>query len=153
LSLLPSFGFLELLVIGIVALIVVGPKDLPRLMREIGKVFAKMKRMASEFTSAFDQMAREAEMEDLRREMQELRKNNPVQQFKDEVDLSVKSITDDVDQTMRQAEQDLDDGSLAARDQRAPGDEAAVGKPEGGPSEDGKTVEPESPAPKAVTGA
>ncbi len=151
-SLLPSFGFLELIVIGIVALIVVGPQDLPRLMREIGKVFAKMKRMAMEFTSAFDQMAREAEMEELRREMQELRKNNPVQQFKDEVDLSVKSMTDDVDQTMRQAQQDLDDGSISENDQRAPDGETADGKPIDSKPADGETVEAESTAPKAVTG-
>ena len=99
-SLLPQFGFIELLVLGVVALIVVGPKELPALMRQIGQVAAKARRMASEFTSAFDQMAREAEMDELRKEMEELRKANPVKEIGDEVDLSVRSMTKTLNETV-----------------------------------------------------
>lgn len=85
-SLLPQFGFLELVLIAVVALVVVGPKDLPKLMRSAGRLVAKARAMAGEFTAAFDQMAREAEMEDLRKEIDELKKNNPAAAVKREVE-------------------------------------------------------------------
>ncbi len=77
-NLLPQFGFFELILVAVVALIVVGPKDLPKLMRSAGRLVAKARSLAGEFTAAFDQMAREAEMEELRKEIDELKKNNPV---------------------------------------------------------------------------
>ena len=99
-SLLPQFGFIELLVVAVVALIVVGPKDLPVLLRKIGQMLGQAKRMAGEFTSAFDQMAREAEMDELRAEMEALKKANPIAEFKDEVDLAFKPVGDAVRKTM-----------------------------------------------------
>ncbi|MEQ1931040.1 MAG: Sec-independent protein translocase protein TatB, partial [Parvularculaceae bacterium] len=62
----------------IVALIVVGPKDLPGLMREAGRWAGKARRMAQDFRNAFDQMARETEMEDMRREIESLKRNNVI---------------------------------------------------------------------------
>jgi sec-independent protein translocase protein TatB len=76
-NLTPQVGFFELVVIAVIALIVVGPKDLPRLMRGAGQAAAKARRMASEFTSAFNQMARESEIEDMRREIEALKRDNP----------------------------------------------------------------------------
>ena len=93
-NLLPQFGFLELIVVGVIALVVVGPKDLPRLMRAAGKMVAQARRMAGEFTAAFDQMARESEMEDMRREIDALKKANPVSQVKREFDDAMKPATD-----------------------------------------------------------
>jgi sec-independent protein translocase protein TatB len=77
-NLSPQFGFLELVVVAIVALIVVGPKDLPRLMREAGRWAGKARRMAQDFRNSFDQMARESEMEEMRREIENLKRTNPV---------------------------------------------------------------------------
>ena len=62
----------------IVALVVVGPKDLPRLMNMAGKWAAKARGMASEFRRSFDEMARESELAELRKEIEDLKKNNPV---------------------------------------------------------------------------
>lgn len=73
---LPQFGFSEFLLIGIVALIVVGPKDLPLMMRRLGQWVGQAKRMASEFRGAFDDMARQAELDELRQEIEALKKNN-----------------------------------------------------------------------------
>ncbi|MFN5083777.1 MAG: Sec-independent protein translocase protein TatB, partial [Brevundimonas sp.] len=50
----PGIGGFELLVIGLVALIVVGPKDLPLLMRKVGRVMARARAMASEFRASSD---------------------------------------------------------------------------------------------------
>ena len=77
-NLSPQFGFFELVVVAIVALIVVGPQDLPRLMREAGRWAGKARRMAQDFRHAFDQMARESEMEEMRREIETLKRANPV---------------------------------------------------------------------------
>ncbi|WP_375207349.1 Sec-independent protein translocase protein TatB [Hyphococcus sp.] len=91
-NLLPQFGFFELMLVAVVALIVVGPKDLPKLMRSAGRMVAKARSLAGEFTAAFDQMAREAEMEELRKEIDELKKNNPVADAKRAVDEAVAPV-------------------------------------------------------------
>jgi len=91
-SLIPQFGFFELLVVGALALIVVGPKDLPRLMRAAGRGFAEARRLAGEFTAAFDQMAREAEMEEMRKEIDALRKNNAFSEAKRDVEDAVRPV-------------------------------------------------------------
>lgn len=59
----------ELLVIALVLILVVGPKDLPRVLRSIGKFMAKMRGMTSEFKKSIDEMAREADIDDMRKEL------------------------------------------------------------------------------------
>ena len=73
---LPQFGFTEFMLVAIIALIVVGPKDLPLMMRKLGQFVAKGKAMAREFQSAFDDIARQAELDELRKEIQDLRREN-----------------------------------------------------------------------------
>lgn len=83
---LPDIGGTELLVIAAVALIVVGPKDLPVLLRKLGQFVARMRGMASEFRASFDEMARQSELDELRREVQAMRSGqftNPVQEAAD----------------------------------------------------------------------
>ena len=55
-----DIGWSELLIVLVVALVVVGPKDLPRLMRMVGRWVGKARRMADQFKSSFDEMARES---------------------------------------------------------------------------------------------
>ncbi|ADM09494.1 hypothetical protein PB2503_07142 [Parvularcula bermudensis HTCC2503] len=73
-SLVPQLGMVELFVLAILALIVVGPKDLPRLMRTVGQTVNRVRKMAEDFKSGFDEMAREAEVEEMRREIEALKK-------------------------------------------------------------------------------
>jgi sec-independent protein translocase protein TatB len=70
---LPDVGATEYLVIAIVALIVVGPKDLPMLLRKLGQFVAKLRGMASEFRASFDEMARQSELDELRKEVEAMR--------------------------------------------------------------------------------
>ena len=70
---LPEVGAAELLVIAAIALIVVGPKDLPVLMRKVGKFLAHMRGMAAEFRASFDEMARQSELDELRAEVEAMR--------------------------------------------------------------------------------
>jgi len=72
------FSWQHLSIMLIVALVVVGPKDLPRLMNMAGKWAAKARAMAGEFRRSFDEMARESELSELRKEIEDLKKNNPV---------------------------------------------------------------------------
>jgi sec-independent protein translocase protein TatB len=69
----PENRFMEVLIIGALALIVIGPKDLPLLMRRIGQFVGKMRGMANEFRASFDELARQSELDELRREVEALR--------------------------------------------------------------------------------
>ena len=71
---LPEVGALEYLIIAAVALIVVGPKDLPMLLRRLGQFVAKLRGMASEFRASFDEMARQSELDELRKEVEAMRR-------------------------------------------------------------------------------
>ena len=62
----------KLIIVGIIALIFIPPKDLPRVLRQVGQFVGKMKRMASDFQGQFMDAMREADMADLRREAREL---------------------------------------------------------------------------------
>ncbi|KQP06013.1 preprotein translocase subunit TatA [Methylobacterium sp. Leaf99] len=83
----------EVMLIGGVALIVIGPKDLPKALRTVGQITTKMRRMAGEFQSQFNEAVREAEFDEIRREVDGVRKSagtmgpvfNPVQTIRDEI--------------------------------------------------------------------
>lgn len=64
----------ELLILAVVALIVVGPKELPVLLRTLGRYAGMARRQAAEFRSHFDDAMREAEMAELREEMESVRR-------------------------------------------------------------------------------
>jgi len=68
----------HILIVLIVALVVVGPKDLPKLMRMVGGWVAKAKAMAGEFRKSFDEMARQSELDELRQEIESLRNQRPL---------------------------------------------------------------------------
>jgi sec-independent protein translocase protein TatB len=67
-----DIGWSEMAVILAVALIVIGPKDLPRVARTMGKWTAKARAMAREFQRSIDDMAREAELHDIKAEVDKL---------------------------------------------------------------------------------
>jgi sec-independent protein translocase protein TatB len=66
----------ELAVIAVVALIVIGPKDLPRALRTLGIWVRKARAVSREFQSSVEQMVREAELEEVRREIEQASKTN-----------------------------------------------------------------------------
>jgi sec-independent protein translocase protein TatB len=67
-----DFSFGELLLIGIVALVAIGPKELPGVLRTLGQWTAKLRRMAAEFQNQFQEAMREAEMADLKKQVDEV---------------------------------------------------------------------------------
>jgi sec-independent protein translocase protein TatB len=70
---LPDLSGSHILIVLVVALVVVGPKDLPKLLHRIGKFVGKMRGMANEFRASFDEMARQSELDELRKEVEAMR--------------------------------------------------------------------------------
>jgi sec-independent protein translocase protein TatB len=68
----------HILLLLIVALVVVGPKDLPRMMRVAGQWVARARAMADQFRKSFEEMARQSELDELRAELESLRKERPL---------------------------------------------------------------------------
>src|SRR5271154_4839183 len=66
-----DFAWSELLVIGVVALIVIKPKDLPKVLRTVGYWVRQARQVASEFQTSIEQMAREAELSDVKKEIED----------------------------------------------------------------------------------
>jgi sec-independent protein translocase protein TatB len=65
-----DFAWSEIMVIALVALVVIGPKDLPRVLRTLGKWASKARVVAREFQSSVEQMIRESELEETRKEIE-----------------------------------------------------------------------------------
>jgi len=68
-----DIGWGELVVIGIVALIAIGPKELPTVLRTLGQFMGKVRRMANEFQGQFQEAMREAEMADLKKHAEDIK--------------------------------------------------------------------------------
>ncbi|MDI6625207.1 MAG: Sec-independent protein translocase protein TatB [Brevundimonas sp.] len=96
----PGIGGLEILVIGLLALIVVGPKDLPLLMRKVGKAVGKARAMANEFRSSFDEMARQSELDELRKEVEALRTGQGMVPLGAEAEAAFRDISDDLNRPL-----------------------------------------------------
>jgi sec-independent protein translocase protein TatB len=84
----------EVMVIGGVALIVIGPKDLPKALRTVGQITGKLRRMAGEFHTQFNDAMREADLDDVRKDLESINRNvaastatgfNPIQTIRDEL--------------------------------------------------------------------
>lgn len=68
-----DLGWSELLLVAVLAIVFIGPKDLPRVMRTLGQYVGKMKAMAREFQNSFEDLARETELDELRKQVADLR--------------------------------------------------------------------------------
>jgi len=71
----------HILIFLVVALVVVGPKDMPRLLRIAGQWVGRARAMANEFRKSFDDMARQSELDDLRAEIENLRHERPLSEL------------------------------------------------------------------------
>ncbi len=91
---LPSLGFNEIIILGILALVVVGPKDLPLLFRKLGQWTAKLRGMAQEFRTGFDELARQAELDELKKEVDALRRTTSLQEIRSELTKPLPTLED-----------------------------------------------------------
>ena len=92
-----DFDASKFILIGIVALIFIGPKELPRVLRQVGQAVGKMRRMAAEFQGQFMEAMKEADMESVRQDLAKVADAgrfplnfNPVRDIKNEIAEAVK---------------------------------------------------------------
>ena len=98
---LPDIGASELILIAVVALIVVGPKDLPVLMRKVGQFMARLRGMAAEFRASFDEMARQSELDELRKEVEAMRRGQLLEGVAEATsDQPVRDVISDIEQSL-----------------------------------------------------
>jgi len=97
----PGIGGFEYLIIAIVALVVVGPERLPLMLRKLGQWVAKARRMADEFRSSFDEMARQSELDELRKEVEALRRGQSnMMPLGPEAEATFRGIRDDLNRPL-----------------------------------------------------
>jgi len=100
---MPGVGFEEMILLVIVAIIVIGPKDLPLMMRKFGRFTGKMRAMAFEFKQGIDELGRQAELEELRKEVAALKSHtglNEINEFKRELEQDRVNLEKDVNAAM-----------------------------------------------------
>ena len=136
-----DIGWPELLVIATVLIVVVGPKDLPGMLRTFGRMIAKLRGMAGEFRSQFDEALREAELDEVRKAVSDVQSLNPKTAMREAMEPFRKAGTD-VKRTLDEdavrgddAEPfdspiDLEDGPSQQRDALKPSDGVTVAKAE-----------------------
>ncbi len=117
-----DFTSSKLLILGIVALIVIGPKDLPALLRTIGKYVGIIKRQAAEFRAQFDEAMRESELAELRKQ--------------------VETLQQETETAMREAERSVESDLAKARTEV----DAALAEPKPAAAPEPSSGEPPEPA-------
>src|SRR5262249_42088164 len=100
----------KLLILGLVALLVIGPKDLPALLRTIGRYVGIIKRQAAEFRAQFDEAMRESELEQVRREVETLSSDAEAQMRAAE-----RAVDSEVGAARREVDGALEGGGQTAR--------------------------------------
>lgn len=98
-----DIGWAEMAVIALIALVVIGPKELPGLLRTLAMMMRKVRGMAREFQSGLDDMVREAELDEARKTLQEATRFDPKKAIAETVDPS-----GELDQQARDLKRDVD---------------------------------------------
>lgn len=87
-------GWSEMLVIAVVMIVVVGPKDLPNMLRTFGRMTAKLRAMAGDFQKQFNDALKEAELDDVKKSVDALRGLNPAAEIKKQLNPFEKAAAD-----------------------------------------------------------
>jgi sec-independent protein translocase protein TatB len=135
-----DIGWTEMLVIAIVMIVVVGPKDLPKMLRTFGRTTAKMRGMAADFQKQFNDALKEAELDDVKKSVDSLRSLNPAAEIRKQLN------------PFEQAAADVRSGVDAAMKPKPAVDPAtpAASMPPDTELKNGATVLPDINAPEAV---
>ena len=118
-----DIGWTEMLVVAIVAILFVGPKELPGMLRSFGKAVKKVRMLAGDFQRQFDDALKDAELDGVKDTIGEVRNLDPTKAIKDKLN-PLKSELDDVKKSVEKAD-DYDPQSLFD-ESKAPAVEPAV---------------------------
>lgn len=97
-----DIGWPELMIIALITILVVGPKEIPRVLRTVTQIMRKLRSMASEFQSGIDELAREAELDDLKKDIERTASRDIAGDLEKSID-----PTGDVTKSMREIETSL----------------------------------------------
>ena len=137
-----DIGWVELSIIALITILVVGPKEIPRVLRTVTQIMRKVRGMASEFQSGIDELARESELDDLKKDIEKTASRD----FASEVENTI-DPTGEVTESVRDMETSLKDdldGDSATKNVAEAIQESAPQPP---------ADEPEKPAAKTGEGA
>jgi|SRR5215472_9469587 len=130
-----DFSWSEILLIGIVALVFIGPKELPGVLRTLGQWMSKIRRMAGEFQNQFHDAMREAELADLKKEVDEMRAQAAKY-------ANLDPLTD-VGKDMEAAQREIESAVAGTPAEHSPSSDTAVTAP---PASEPMAVEATAPA-------
>ncbi len=104
-------GWQELFVIAVITIIVVGPKEIPRVLRTVTLWVRKVKDMAREFQSSIDDIAREAELDDIKKQLAEAQDFDLEREMEESID-----PTGEMTNTIREIAEPVDDAKVLAEE-------------------------------------
>jgi sec-independent protein translocase protein TatB len=141
-----DFSWSEILLIGVIALVVIGPKDLPRVLRTVGQWTSRARAVAREFQLQIDQMVRDSELDDVRKTMNTALSTTPGQAMRNFVD-----PTGEIEKSLSAPELHVETPASAPSSASAPEDEAQLALPTIGAPPPPEPAEPELPEIKSGT--
>src|SRR5690349_16345029 len=97
---MPGIGFAEMVLLALVAVVVIGPKDLPLMARKFGRFTGKMRAMAFEFKQGFDELGRQAELEELRKEVADLKKHTGLEDIERDFNEDARKVETEMHQAL-----------------------------------------------------
>jgi sec-independent protein translocase protein TatB len=109
---LPDFGWTEILLIAIVLIVVVGPKDLPRVLRGFSKTLGSARKMAGDFRKQFDDALSEAELDELKTLASDVRGMDPRSKIKDALN-PLSEVGRDINDELKGVAKSVDDAAQA----------------------------------------
>ncbi|EAU40549.1 sec-independent translocase [Fulvimarina pelagi HTCC2506] len=104
----PDIGWTEMMVVAVVLIVVVGPKDLPGMLRTFGRAMKQMRSMAGDFRKQFDEALKEAELDEVKKTVDDVRGLNPRKHVRDAMK-PMKEIGDDIRSSVKSATKMADD--------------------------------------------
>jgi sec-independent protein translocase protein TatB len=140
----------ELFIVLVVAIIVVGPKELPGMLRALGRMLGKLRRQADDFRRQFDESMKDVGGEDLQRELNELRRHNPLNDIRNNIEDAAREVSKPVLPTPDAYVNKPEEPPLAHENYAEPGVSAAPPPPAiPAPAEGGDAAPTPLPAPAA----
>ena len=154
-----DFSWGELVIVGIVALIAIGPKELPGVLRALGKWMGKIRRMASDFQSQFQDALREAEVADLKKQVDDLSSAasdvtsfDPLSDMTGDLERDIESKLDNLDKPGPDGREEDEKSVQASPDSREPESKKAATPAAEHPDDKNVDLAVAAPKPKQQAG-
>lgn len=142
-----DIGWQELFIVAVLAILVVGPRDLPRTLRTVMSYVRKAKGMAREFQNGIDEVAREVELDDIRQEANKIAHMDLEKEVKDAVD-PTGSLNEDLDMSDVQSAIQDSANAMNTATEAAPGETTSIESTPDASEVTPEAAEPASPEPE-----